>query len=75
MSAIGYPELIILAMMGFILLATAFWIWMLVDCLIHEPTEYKDKLMWVLIIVLTGWIGAMIYLFVRRPARITQFGR
>ena len=49
--------------------ALAFWIWMLVDCLKHEPPEGNDKMIWVLVIVLTNWIGALIYFFVRRPER------
>lgn len=49
--------------------ATAFWIWMLVDCLTNESSQGNDKLVWVLVIVLTNWIGALIYCFVRRPQR------
>ena len=48
---------------------TVLWIWMLIDCVTKEPSEGNDKLIWVLIIVLTGWIGALIYLLVRRPQR------
>lgn len=53
----------------------AFWVWMLVDCATKEPSEGNDKLIWVLIILLANWIGAAIYFFVRRPARIRRFGR
>ncbi len=60
------------AMIG--LAATAFWVWMLVDCLMKEPSEGNDKLIWALVIVLTHWIGALIYYFVRRPQRIEQYG-
>jgi hypothetical protein len=58
---------------GFV--ALVFWIWMLVDCLTKEPPEGNDKLIWVLVIVLLSWVGALIYLFVRRPQRIKQFGK
>lgn len=47
----------------------AFWIWMLVDCLKNEPSTGNDKLIWVLIIVLLGGLGAVIYFLVRRPSR------
>lgn len=57
------------------LAATVFWVWMLVDCLTNEPSEGNDKLIWALVIILTGWIGALIYLFVRRPTRIEEYGR
>ncbi len=51
-----------------------FWIWMLIECLTKEPSKGNDKLIWILIIVLTHWIGALIYMLVRRPKRIEQFG-
>jgi hypothetical protein len=38
----------------------AFWLWMLVDCLTRD---FKDKLVWVFVIVLLSVLGAIIYLF------------
>ncbi len=52
-----------------------FWIWMLIDCLINEPSEGNDKIVWVLVIVFTHWIGALIYLFLQRPKRKAKYGR
>ena len=57
------------------LVGFAFWIWMLVDCLTKEPSEGNDKIIWVLVIVLLNWLGALIYLCVRRPQRINKFGK
>ena len=54
---------------------TILWIWMIVDCATKEPSEGNEKLIWILIVVLTHWIGALIYLLVRRPKRIQQVGR
>ncbi|MBN2310846.1 MAG: PLDc_N domain-containing protein [Candidatus Hydrogenedentes bacterium] len=54
---------------------TVFWVWMIVDCASNEPAEGNDRLVWILIIVLTHWLGALIYFFARRPARIQQYGR
>lgn len=56
-------------------LGTAFWIWMLIDCATKEPDVGNNKVIWILIIVLTHWIGAAIYYFVRRPQRRTEIGR
>ena len=42
-----------------------FWVWMLVDCLRHESTQGKDRLVWALVIIFTKIIGAAIYYFVR----------
>jgi hypothetical protein len=41
----------------------------------NEPSEGNDKVIWILIIVLTNWIGALIYLLVRRPKRIQEIGK
>jgi len=54
---------------------TVLWIWMLIDCATKEPSEGNDKLIWILVIVFTHLIGALIYLLVRRPQRIREFGR
>ena len=51
------------------LLCFAFWIWMLVDCATREPSQGNDRLVWILVIVLTNVIGALIYFFARRPRR------
>lgn len=57
------------------ILASLFWLWVLVDCLINEPSEGNDKIIWVLVIILTHGLGALIYFFARRPQRQQQFGR
>jgi hypothetical protein len=47
---------------------------MLIDCATKEPSTGNDKVVWILVIALTGWIGALIYLLVRRPKRVREFG-
>jgi hypothetical protein len=64
-----------LIVLVFGLLGMAFWIWMLIDCITNEPSEGNDKLIWVVVIVLTNWLGALIYFIVRRPQRKQQFGQ
>ncbi|AQT67201.1 hypothetical protein STSP2_00344 [Anaerohalosphaera lusitana] len=56
------------------LIALVLWIWALVDCVTKEPSEGNDKIVWVLVIVLTNWLGALIYLLVRRPQRKREIG-
>lgn len=51
------------------LIAFVFWLWMLIDCIQNEPSDGNDKLIWVLVILFTNWIGALIYFFVQRPKR------
>lgn len=53
----------------------ALWIWMLVECAIKEPPQERDKLFWILVLALTGQVGALLYLFIRRPERIRKYGR
>ena len=50
------------------LLGTAFWIWMIVDCATHERNS-TEKIVWIVIIVFTHLLGALIYFFVRRQKR------
>jgi hypothetical protein len=47
------------------LAAFAFWIWMLIDAISNLPSG-NEKIVWVLVIVFTGIIGALIYFFVGR---------
>lgn len=59
-----------IAMMGviglFVLAILVFWVWMLVDCIQREfpPQDQNAKIVWILVIIFAGWIGALIYFFV-----------
>ena len=55
------PFLFILFAFAFVIVGTIFWICMIVECATKEPSEGNDKLIWILIILLTHWIGALIY--------------
>lgn len=48
-----------LSIIGFI-----FWILMLVDCIKRKFKEETEKIIWILVLVFTGVIGALIYYFV-----------
>ncbi|MBN2292797.1 MAG: PLDc_N domain-containing protein [Pirellulales bacterium] len=41
----------------------------------NEPSEGNDKVIWALVIVLTGLIGSLLYYFIRRPERIRRYGQ
>jgi hypothetical protein len=56
------------------LVGLVFWVWMLIDAVTNETNEGSSRLIWVLVIVLAGWIGAFIYLLARRPERIRKLG-
>jgi hypothetical protein len=50
------------------------WIWTLLDCIKYESTEGNERIVWVVVIAATHWIGALIYLIVRRPQRKSILG-
>jgi amino acid transporter len=54
--AIAVPIIFVLVA----LFAFVFWIWMIVDA---AKREFPDKAIWILVIVLTHFVGALIYYF------------
>jgi hypothetical protein len=70
---LGGIELLFILFLGFF--GTIFWIWMLIDCATNEPSHGNEKIAWIVIIVLTHWLGALIYFLARRPKRIAETGK
>ncbi len=56
-------------------LGSVFWIWMRVDCLVNEPSQGNEKIIWAIVILLTHVLGALLYLLIRRPQRKAELGR
>jgi hypothetical protein len=54
---------------------TLFWIAMIIECATREPETGNNKIVWIIILVFTHFVGALIYYFVRRPERVREFGR
>jgi len=52
------PLVLLIGVLGFV-----FWIIMLVDAASRKFKEDTEKIVWILVIVLTGGIGALIYYF------------
>ncbi len=71
MMSFGFLFILVLWISGIAIsvLSTAFWIWMIVDCLCNEPSHGNEKLVWLLLIVLLPFIGSLLYFFIRRPNR------
>ncbi|MGN6366776.1 MAG: PLDc N-terminal domain-containing protein [Phycisphaerae bacterium] len=59
---------------GLELLGLIFWIMMIIEIVQKEPSEGNDKIIWLLIVILLHWLGALIYFLVRRPERIRKYG-
>ena len=65
LMGLGGAELLILLL---ILCWFPFWIWMLVDCATKEEDQ-TQKIVWVIIIAVTGIVGAPLYFFIRKLPR------
>jgi hypothetical protein len=71
----GMEFLIIPFVLGAILLgilASIFWIWMLIDCATNKTLRDNQKIGWIIAIVFTHLLGALIYYFVGRTPRLAQ---
>jgi hypothetical protein len=69
MPRIGLPELLILAV---VVLPFVLQVWAIVDALrVPDDSHFRTgtKLIWVLVILLFPYVGALIYLVMGRPRR------
>ncbi len=48
----------------------AVWVWSLIDVIRSDFKGENDKLIWILVIVLAGILGSVIYFFVGRKNKI-----
>jgi hypothetical protein len=51
------------------LLLSIFWLWMLIDAITSTAIDGTEKIIWVLVILFTHILGAVIYFFVARGGR------
>lgn len=51
------------------LLFTAFWIWMLIDAAQNKGLDQNERVVWIIVIAVLHWLGALIYLIFGRPKR------
>ena len=55
----------IMILMVLAVLTSVFWIWMIIDCAMRKNFKSDtDKVVWILVLVFAGIIGAVIYYFV-----------
>lgn len=47
--------------LGFVL-----FLWALIDCIRRDFPSPNDKILWIVLIILIGWIGPIVYLIVGR---------
>jgi hypothetical protein len=63
-------------MIGYIigLLATIFWIWMLIHALTNRGISGGEKVAWVLVIIFVPLIGSIIYYFIGKRKGTSAVG-
>ena len=59
--AAGFGIMMLIGIIVFV-----FWLWMIIDCARRNFKNMAEKIVWLLITILGGWIGALIYLLVVR---------
>lgn len=62
-TMLGIFGSIFIVLMIIALLATIFWIYMLVDCLKRKFKKDTDKVLWALVIFFLHFVGAVVYYF------------
>ena len=65
----GLEILVILFVLPLGLLATAFWIWMLIDAAQNRGLDQNEKVVWIVVVALLHFLGAIIYFFAGRSKR------
>ena len=68
-------SLLLLGVVAIAILSTLFWLWMIVDCATHEPSGSNNQILWLLLIIFTHLLGAILYYIIRRPQRIRFVGQ
>ncbi len=69
---IGFALMLMLAPLA--ILAFVFWIWMLIHAVTNKGLGDGEKIAWVLVILFTHFIGALIYFFIGRPKSVAASG-
>ena len=52
----------------------AFWIWMLISAIQNKGLTEGEKVAWVLVMLFTHWLGALIYFVIGHPKLKTPLG-
>ena len=65
-EGLGIAFIIIISLLIILLViaSVGFWIWMIVDCAKRKFKDDTMKIIWLLVMVLIGIIGAIVYFFV-----------
>lgn len=56
--------LLILSHLLVIFLGIAFWIYMIIDCALRKFKTEEQKIIWLIVVCLLGFLGAIVYYYV-----------
>jgi hypothetical protein len=65
----GLEILFLLFLMPLGLLTFAFWVWMLIDAAWNRGLNQDEKIVWIVVVALLHFVGALIYFFAGRRKR------
>ena len=69
-GAPGGPEIVVLLLIGVLVLATlGLWLWSLIHCICNKRLSDTNRIIGVVLIVLLGLIGSLVYLFLPRESQ------
>jgi len=66
---IGFMIIFLIIVLIF-LAGTILWFWMLIDVIVSDFKDNTEKAIWILVLLLTGLIGAIIYFIVVKNKRL-----
>ena len=69
MLGLGVPLAILFGLMvvAVSIIAFVFWILMIIDCVKRKFKDDTEKIVWLLVIIFAGIVGALIYYFIVQP--------
>ena len=53
----------------FWIVTTAFWLWMLIECISNTTLTGTEKIVWLLVVIFLHFLGALLYFFLARGNR------
>jgi uncharacterized BrkB/YihY/UPF0761 family membrane protein len=69
-SGLGGQEIIVLILVGLLVVAgIGLWIWSLIHCITNKRLTDTNRIIGIVLIILLGLIGSLVYLFLPREAQ------
>jgi hypothetical protein len=65
-AAVGLGVGLLIFWILFVGVGFVLWLWALIDCIRRNFTNPNDKILWLVLIILIGYIGPILYLIIGR---------